>query len=563
MAASQLGLTLSHLLDRPAWDLPERDGPHSEDPFHVADKLTDLDSSLALLQRYRNSLRPIHRIASDILLLIFLEIQDDDDSPLHSTFGCNNWVRLAHVCHRWRSIAFACPLLWTRISTRYPEAVLACLSNSADAPLSLFVSVGVSTETMAYVIGATMPHAGRIRHLYLPSTFENTDLRQTLAPILQSPMPTLETLHVYKVAMDSDCFPLPRLFAGQATQLTTLKLCYTFPESDSVSFANVRRLLIRGKKRKPITIELPRLFEILEACPNLEELRTVKASFTESEDDERPLRRLRLEHLRVLDLTRCSPHVVADIFRHLIIPECAIRFYTWLERAADFTFRFGIPELLDESSHLREITKLHVEYTSASDLITIQGMTRTAPFHIVASIPSGSDMGEMSTIAGHLLLSIVRTLDLSCLEEFIIAESYYHRVHLGFTRRGWAEVFERMPQLKTLHIRIDSMNDAGFSRSILSALSTVKEITGNLHCPLLETITMVNDKTWSSLQCYLLAVERAKRGHPLKKVSMRLPYYENFEDIVDTDLPAMRQVIESVDLDPPSIDRPAFPDLTW
>jgi len=181
----------------------------------------------------------------------------------------------------------------------------------------------------------------------------------------------------------------------------------------------------------------------------------------------------------------------------------------------------------------------------------------------MASIPRDSDMGEMSTIAGHLLLNIVRTLDLSFLEEFTISETHYNHAHLGFTRQRWIEIFERMPLLKALHIRLDSIYDGGFSRSILSALATPREVTGRLLCPHLTTLTVVNDKTWSSLHCYLLAQERAKHGHPLKKVSMHMPCYENFEDIDDTDLPALRRVIEVVDLDPPTLCEYEIPDISW
>ncbi|OBZ69241.1 hypothetical protein A0H81_10771 [Grifola frondosa] len=56
-------LILSHLLHPQSWDLPEWNGPHVNDPLRIIDKVDDLDSSLALLQRYRNSLRPIHRLS--------------------------------------------------------------------------------------------------------------------------------------------------------------------------------------------------------------------------------------------------------------------------------------------------------------------------------------------------------------------------------------------------------------------------------------------------------------------------------------------------------------------
>ncbi|KAH9843202.1 uncharacterized protein C8Q71DRAFT_699388 [Rhodofomes roseus] len=557
------GLSLSHLLDRPAWNLPQWHGPHADELNGVVDKLGDLDFSLALLQRYRNALRPIHRLAPDILLLIFQGIAEEEDGPLHPSYGSAPWVYLAHVCHRWREIALTCAALWTRLSTKYPDAALACLERSADASLSLIVSASATTEAASQVINAALPHAARIRHIYLPSIFmEEADLREPLETILRSPAPALEALHVYKVGMDGDCFALPTMFDRHTPRLTTLRLAYAYPEPGSLTYTSLKRLFIKGKKRKPISMEVSQLLDILEACPELEELRTCKATFTSSAAaDSRPP--LRLDNLRVLDISRCSASVVADLFSRLAVPDCATRFSVSLERAADFTFRFGLPDNLEETGHLPEITRLHIEYTSANDVVVIHGTTRTSPFQILAAIPQDSDIGEMPTVAGHLLLSIVRTLDLSLLEEFTISETYYHRAHLGFTRRRWIEVFERMPLLKELHIRIDSINDAGFSRAILAALATPGEVTGRLLCPNLEVLTMTNDKTWSTLQCYLLAQQRAEHGHPIKRLSMRLPCYENFEDIEDTDIPALRKIIEVVDLDPPLVMRVPFPEVSW
>ncbi|KZT71300.1 hypothetical protein DAEQUDRAFT_763902 [Daedalea quercina L-15889] len=558
------GLSLSHLLDRPTWNLPQWHGPNADELDGVVDKLGDLDLSLALLQRYRNALSPIHRLAPDILLLIFQDIAEEDDGPLHPSYGSAPWVYLAHVCHRWREIALTCAVLWTRLSTKFPNAALACLERSADAPLSLIVSASATTEAASQVINAALPHVARIRHIYLPSVFlEDADLREPLESILRDPAPALEALHVYKVSMDGDCFALPTMFKGHTPGLTTLRLAYAYPELGSLTYTNLRRLFIRGKKLKPITMEVSRLLEILAACPELEELRTYKATFKASSSSADSQPPLHLDKLRVLDIARCSASAAAELFSRLAVPDCAMRFLVSLERAADFTFRFGLPDNLEEMGHLPGITQLHIEYTSANDVVSIHGKTRTSPFQIIAAIPQDSDMGEMPTVAGHLLLCIVRSLDLSLLEQFTISETYYHRAHLGFTRRRWIEVFERMPLLKELHIRIDSINDAGFSRAILAALATPGEVTGRLLCPNLEVLTMSNDKTWSTLQCYLLAQQRADHGHPIKRLSMRLPCYENFEEIEDTDIPALRQIIDVVDLDPPPIMKVRFPEISW
>ncbi|KAI0043363.1 hypothetical protein FA95DRAFT_1474888, partial [Auriscalpium vulgare] len=47
------------------------------------------------------------------------------------------WIRVTHVCQRWRSAALACPTLWTEIDTVLGEGVAELLARSCNAPLSV------------------------------------------------------------------------------------------------------------------------------------------------------------------------------------------------------------------------------------------------------------------------------------------------------------------------------------------------------------------------------------------------------------------------------------------
>ena len=162
-----------------------------------------------------------------------------------------------------------------------------------------------------------------------------------------------------------------------------------------------------------------------------------------------------------------------------------------------------------------------------------------------------------------MLLSVARTLDLSLVEEFAIAETSFYHPHIGFSKEVWTQVLGRMPLLRTLHIRLQNITDSGFCRAILSALGTADEITGRLTCPGLETVTLVDDKTWSSLQWWRFAKERRDAGHPLRRLSLCLPHYENVEDMASTDLTQFREVVDAVDLDPPDTPHIDFPNAAW
>ncbi|KAI0748520.1 hypothetical protein C8Q80DRAFT_744096 [Daedaleopsis nitida] len=564
-APSQTRLTLTHLLNPNLWDLPEWNGPHTTDPHNIAEKVDSLDQSVALLKRYRNSLRPIHRLSPDILALVFVDLVRDYDVPLSSTFGSCSWTYFAHVCYRWRAIALACSSLWTQVSTRYPDAALTCLERSVDAPLTFVVDYQANVTNSKDIVDRILTQMSRVHRIYIPWMHLHGDdgnVSQLLSTLIDAPAPNLETFHLYHVRNDGKCFALPPIFGGNTPRLSSLKLCYSYPRMGCVTYTNLKELYIRGRKRDLITMELSQLLQILEAAPVLEVLLTVKARFImndQPEDGEQPPRQIRLDNLRRIDIARCSASVTTSLLSRLIIPNCHLRISVWLERRSDFRFLFGIPDSLSEGHSLRNIRKLQVAYRSAAGGVIIGGMAGGHPFQVIATVAQGTDIGDMPTVSGPLLLHIAKTLDLSQLEEFTIAETQYYHPHIGFSKEIWQQVLTQMSSLRTLHIRLQNITDSGFCRVILSALSTPDAITGKLTCPLLETITVVDDKTWSSLQWWRFAKARKAQGHALKRLSLCMPHYENVEDMADTDLTELREVVENVDLDPPDIPDVEFP----
>ncbi|EMD38281.1 hypothetical protein CERSUDRAFT_64544 [Gelatoporia subvermispora B] len=562
MASQCPPLTLARFLEPSTWALPELLSPHTEEGRSLAGKLGDFDSSLALLHRYRNAMLPIHRLSIDVLHLIFQYLVEEYDSPLNVDFGSNTWNHVAHVSHYWRGVALSSPTLWTQISTRYPQSALACLKRSCDAPITFVIHrrIGTSDELPSEVLSAVLSHVGRLCRVYIPCIMLHNsagEICEEIAPLLRQPAPMLHTLYVYKISSHEGFQTLPTLFQAATPCLRTLVVCFMRPTLESLAYTQLRKLFIRGRKRDRLMLDTSHLLKILQKCPQLEVLKLFKAGLQASGED---LPRIQLPNLRLVDLARTSASVLVDFVGHIESPKCAMCLSVSPEKCVNTnSYLFGVPNDLEHQHAFRDIKVLHVEFKSDYNSVRLTGATQHAPFEIYAS--SGEGLDDIPASATHLLRSIAKTFDLASLEEFSIAEGAYSHAFGGLTRSTWVEVLERMPMLQTLHIR--SCQDAAFSRGILSALSTPTGVTSRLLCPKLEVLSIADDKHWSSLQCYTLAEERLKRGSPMKRLSLRLPTYEHFEDVEDTDLPVLRKVIESVELDPPNIESPVFPTIAW
>ncbi|THH30376.1 hypothetical protein EUX98_g3836 [Antrodiella citrinella] len=562
-------MSLDGLLEPSSWQLPyfTANATPGAPEQSITDTLDRLDVSLALLAKYRNSLRPFNRITADILVAIFRELARDYSDPHETSFGSYPWMGVAQVCQFWRDVALTSAILWTNISTRYPKSALACVERSGDASLSLFVYHNSSRDNVASVLEAMLPNIKRLRRLIVPSNYLRTsddNIHELLRPLMEVPAPMLEVLETDKVRAEPGWVTMPTVFTGHTPSLTRLRIHVMVPEITSVSLSKLRVLTLCGRKHTPIIVGVSKFLDLLEACPLLEIVKVDKSNFSHAEDDES--RNIELNHLRVLEMGRTDASAVMDVFSHLTIPECAIRLKVWMDRYEENKFHVGIPLPMDlnPTHHLRDIRKMHVSYMNGYEGVEISGATGakgSTPFWISGLLTSSTitHLGDMDSIAGTVFKSLANAFDFDSLEEFAITEMRNNARWTGYTKKLWTDTFRRMPMLKSLYITLDGGYDEGICRAVLSALSTRDDRTGNFLCPILEKIVVWGDKTWSSLQCYKLAKERSKAGHPLKKVSMRLSHYTSFSDPAETDLPYLREYVECVDLEPMDIEFPEFP----
>jgi hypothetical protein len=154
----------------------------------IIDEIKSLEESTRALKSRRNALAAISRLPPETLATIFafLSASAWNERAVHL-----EWIRVAHVCRRWREAALDYPRFWSHINfTKLTSVGMAeILARAKMAPLRLEADVSMwriaRVEDFAKHLETHISHT---RHLRLSGYFE------TVLARLSSSAPTLEFL---------------------------------------------------------------------------------------------------------------------------------------------------------------------------------------------------------------------------------------------------------------------------------------------------------------------------------------------------------------------------------
>ena len=201
----------------------------------IDDELKSLEKSAQALKFRRNALAPVSRLPPETIATIFTFLSLPGGCvQILSGEGHDDlaWLRVCHVCHRWREIALNQPRLWSLINftTLTVEGVTEFLSRSKMAPLGLHANLcGVRWESARFdafqeQLVAHVSHTCRLNVIA-----KSSDL-QTIVDQLVSPAPAIERLMLI-VNNKARHLKIPartvmphNLFAGSAPRLSHLQL---------------------------------------------------------------------------------------------------------------------------------------------------------------------------------------------------------------------------------------------------------------------------------------------------------------------------------------------------
>ncbi|TFK72273.1 hypothetical protein BDN72DRAFT_836447 [Pluteus cervinus] len=161
-------------------------------------RIRELESSIRDLQRRRNTLSPVFKLSTDVLLCVFEHLQNPFQ---HDAAGFNlpaypfvlqsplsagspgpemqmDWVRpMTHVCSAWRTLAIETPTLWTRIKLRRLPLALRMIQRTKSLPISLVCDFREIKGGHSWFAEILKKEPDRIKHLEIAFPSVYTDQR--------------------------------------------------------------------------------------------------------------------------------------------------------------------------------------------------------------------------------------------------------------------------------------------------------------------------------------------------------------------------------------------------
>jgi hypothetical protein len=238
----------------------------------INDEIKSLEASIRALKSRRNTLAAISRLPPEVLATIFafLSASTWNEGAFHL-----EWIRVAHVCRRWREAALDHPRFWSHINFNKltPGGMAEILARAKMAPLHLEADVGVWTSAQVEAFERQLEaHISHTHHLSISGSFEATLAR------LSSSAPTLKSL---VLSHKSPTYGLPpaiipdNLLNCTAPNLTSLELENCDISWKSPLLKGLRDLLILDISTKA----RPELEDWLDALNEMPQLKTLSLQY--------------------------------------------------------------------------------------------------------------------------------------------------------------------------------------------------------------------------------------------------------------------------------------------
>ncbi|KAF8062459.1 hypothetical protein FPV67DRAFT_272166 [Lyophyllum atratum] len=270
-------------------------------------------------QRYHNELSLVFRLPPELLVEVFKY-----NLGVHLPSYLVQLLHVTHVCSHWRRVALECPSLWSRIPFHRPTWAKEMLARSKMAPLTImliFSGTPIGTKLLcvpceqAPAVKATMSQLSRIKELALHQGNLGSERFTELVGLLDSPAPLLESLDISFLHF-APYNKLPYyLFAGEAPQLSRLRVLTGCLNWRALPFMNLKSL-------KVLSAFPPPAEHIISALSNMPFLESFECDFRHAGANSTSTQRTAVVNLPLLvDLAiACDLPTCAFLLDHITYP---------------------------------------------------------------------------------------------------------------------------------------------------------------------------------------------------------------------------------------------------
>ncbi|KAJ7195898.1 hypothetical protein GGX14DRAFT_199222 [Mycena pura] len=263
------------------------------------EEIERVSARLASLKAHRNSIAPISRLPTELLVDIFLRLPD---------LPCKI---IMNVCHHWHAISSATPALWTRIELHSwdRQHFRSQLRLSGGLPLTVSIRMLDSRRAASSVL----EHAGRIASLCIWGRDEY--VLHFMQEMRHFAFPLLRSLELHPAVNDSigiegnNVMP-PELLSGRMPILLELGVYRIDGPWQSL------RALQSLSLRPAVELPMHTLLAVLEDCPDMHMLDLDMAAGRALPGRCHPVHLPRLRRLIIRDRAA----VCTDLLAHLVFP---------------------------------------------------------------------------------------------------------------------------------------------------------------------------------------------------------------------------------------------------
>ncbi|KAI0354493.1 hypothetical protein OH77DRAFT_1426087 [Trametes cingulata] len=471
-----------------------------------------------------NSQAAINRLPPELLVFVFQWVQWLYGWPHYPSFSRpREWLLFTWVSRHWRSVALSAPILWASITHGPRKArakedwLLAFLERASGAMLDIHLDfVHYSEATLRPI----MLHANAIRFLKLEVSFRHFSTTNVdgVPRCFPSTMPVLEQLEL-RLPCDWTWNTSPEVSftRQQFPNLRRLRLWgYNLPWTSEV-YTSLRSLSL-AHMWEPPTIK--QLFQVLQACPELESLQLQR--FKAYEDMELPDVSRPEADIPVLTLPSLSQllfhgclRTVSYICDRLLVPSTCFKdvemTITGLGQVDPITAI--LPRQRAFKAQIAETSYLSLAFSDWVLSLCIVGQDSKA----YLKIPGDFIHDPIMTPAAWK--SLLETFDTAPLTEFRLTYTSLSVI----SPRMWFQLLARFPLLNYIAVGPTYRHHGGPMHTygpLLEALQAQKEGSGDLHGPRLRTFEMNGIAVNEALANALLSLvrTRASRGVPLQEL---------------------------------------------